>query len=364
MRKTFYIYIRTFDFFHYKLLIMKKFFSLLLFTATLFYLPVSAQKVDKVKFFEEESTVNATLEMDLKDLLAKKAPDRFLPATISFTTKDGTTITEKIEASVRGNFRRETCFMPGLKLNFKKDSNSSLYKFKELKLSNGCNTGDESGQLVVKEFLAYKIYNQLTDMSLRVRFMNVSFKDVSGKKKPYTQYAFLIEDVDEMAKRNNMVEIEGTAYNTEQTNRDQMTIVTLFEYLIANTDWSVPAYHNVKLIGPKDVTGTRPYVVAYDFDICGFVDPPYATIDEQLQEQISSVRERLNRGFPRTMEELKVAVKLYNDKKEKIIGMIKSNEYLSSKEKSKSVSYVEDFYKIINSDKDLKRIFVDGGRQN
>ena len=343
---------------------MKKFFSLFLFTATLFYLPVSAQKVDKVKFFEEESTVNATLEMDLKDLLAKKAPDRFLPATISFTTKDGTTITEKIEASVRGNFRRETCFMPGLKLNFKKDTNSSLYKFKELKLSNGCNTGDESGQLVVKEFLAYKMYNLLTDMSLRVRFMNVSFKDVSGKKKPYTQYAFLIEDVDEMAKRNNMVEIEGTQYNTEQTNRDQMTIVTLFEYLIANTDWSVPAYHNVKLIGPKDVTGTRPYVVAYDFDICGFVDPPYATIDEQLQEQISSVRERLNRGFPRTMEELKIAVKLYNDKKEKIIGMIKSNEYLSSKEKSKSVSYVEDFYKIINNDRDLQRIFVDGGRKN
>ena len=343
---------------------MKKIFSLFLFTATLFYFPVSAQKVDKVKFFEEESTVNATLEMDLKDLLAKKAPDRFLPATISFTTKDGTTITEKIEASVRGNFRRETCFMPGLKLNFKKDTNSSLYKFKELKLSNGCNTGDESGQLVVKEFLAYKMYNLLTDMSLRVRFMNVSFKDVSGKKKPYTQYAFLIEDVDEMAKRNNMVEIEGTQYNTEQTNRDQMTIVTLFDYLIANTDWSVPAYHNVKLIGPKDVTGTRPYVVAYDFDICGFVDPPYATIDEQLQEQISSVRERLNRGFPRTMEELKIAVKLYNDKKEKIIGMIKSNEYLSSKEKSKSVSYIEDFYKIINNDRDLQRIFVDGGRKN
>ena len=343
---------------------MKKFFSLLLFTATLFYLPVSAQKVDKVKFFEEESTVNATLEMDLKDLLAKKAKDRFLPATLTFTTKDGTTITEKIEASVRGNFRRETCFMPGLKLNFRKDSNSSLYKFKELKLSNDCNTGDESGQLVIKEFLAYKIYNLLTDMSLRVRFMNVSFKDVSGKKKPYTQYAFLIEDVDDMAKRNNMVEVEGTPYNTEQTNRDQMTIVTLFEYLIANTDWSVPAYHNVKLIGPKDNKSVRPYVVAYDFDICGFVDPPYATIDEQLQDQISSVRERLNRGFPRTMEELKVAVKLFNEKKESIIGLIKNNEYLGSKVKSNTVSYVEDFYKIINSDRDLQRIFVDGGRKN
>ena len=343
---------------------MKKVFSFLLFITAVLYLPVSAQKVDKVKFFEEESTVNATLEMDLKDLLAKKAPDRFLPATLSFTMKDGATITEKIEASVRGNFRRETCFMPGLKLNFRKDSNSSLYKFKELKLSNGCNTGDESGQLVVKEFLAYKIYNQLTDMSLRVRFMNVSFKDVSGKKKPYTQFAFLIEDVDEMAKRNKMVEVEGTPYNTEQTNRDQMTIVTLFEYLIANTDWSVPSYHNIKLIGPKDDKNVRPYAVAYDFDICGFVDPPYATIDEQLQDQISSVRDRLNRGFPRTMEELKIAVKVYNDKKEKIMGLIKNNEYLSSKEKSKCVSYVEDFYKIINNDKDLQRIFVDGGRKN
>ena len=302
--------------------------------------------------------------MDLKDLLSKKQLDRFLPATLTFTMKDGTTITEKIEASVRGNFRRETCYMPGLKLNFRKDSTSSLYKFKELKLSNGCNTGDESGQLVIKEYLAYKIYNELTSMSLRARFMNVSFKDVSGKKKPYTQYAFLLEDVDDMAKRNNMVEIEGVAYNTEQTNREQMTIVTLFEYLIANTDWSVPSYHNIKLIGPKDDKSMRPYTVAYDFDICGFVDPPYATIDEQLQDQISSVRDRLNRGFPRTMEELKVAVKLFNDKKEKIMGLIKNNEYLNSKEKSRTAAYVEDFYKIINNDKELQRIFVEGGRRN
>ena len=143
-----------------------------------------------------------------------------------------------------------------------------------------------------------------------------------------------------------------------------MTIVPLFEYLIAYTDWSVPRYHNIKLIGLKDDQSARPYTVAYDFDICGFVDPPYATIDEQLQSEISSVRERLNRGFPRTMEELKIAVKLFNDKKEKIIALIKNNEHLNSKVKSNCVSYVEDFYKIINSDRDLQRIFVDGGRKN
>jgi len=340
---------------------MKKLFSLLFIGAAI-YLPVSAQKIDKVKFFEEESIVNATLEMDLKDLLAKKAKERYLPGKMTLTLKDGPSITEKITATVRGNFRRETCYMPGLTVNFKADSNSSLAKFKTMKISNGCSSGEDAGQLVIKEYLVYKIYNVLTDMSLRVRLMNISFKDLAGKRKPYTQYAFMIEDVDDMAKRNKMVEVEGTTYNTEQTNRDQMTLVTLFEYLIGNTDWSVPAYHNVKLIGPKDNQNVRPFVVAYDFDICGFVDPPYATIDEKLQEQISTVRERLNRGFPRTMEELKIAVKLFNDKKEKIIGLIKNNEQLNSKEKSRTIDYVEDFYKTINNDRELNKIFVAGGR--
>jgi hypothetical protein len=275
---------------------------------------------------------------------------------------DGNTISQKIEASARGNFRRELCYMPGLKLNFKKDSTGPLSKFKELKLSNSCNTGDEAAQLAVKEFLAYKIYNLLTDKSLRVRPMKITFTDAAGKRKSFTQFGFLIEDVDDMAKRNGMVEVENVVYVTEVTDRDQMTLVTLFEYLIGNTDWSVPSYHNVKLIGPKDDKTVRPYVVAYDFDICGLVDPPYATIDEQLQDQISTVRDRLNRGFPRSLEELKVVIKLFNEKKDQIYNLFTKNEYLTSREKSSCISYIDVFYKIINDDREVERIFVKGGR--
>ena len=153
---------------------MKKFFSLLFIGAAI-WLPASAQKIDRVKFFQEESIVNATLEMDLKDLLAKKAKQRYLPGTMTLTMKDGPVITEKITATVRGNFRRETCFMPGLTVNFKADTNSSMSKFKTAKISNGCSSGDDAGQLVIKEYLVYKIYNVLTDMSLKVRLMNISF---------------------------------------------------------------------------------------------------------------------------------------------------------------------------------------------
>ena len=337
------------------------FFLISVFTISL---SVSAQKIDRKKFFQEESVVETTLEMDMKDLLGKKQKDRFLPATITLKFADGTTVTQKIEASVRGNFRRETCYMPGLKLNFKKDSTGPLAKFKELKLSNGCNIGDEAGQLAVKEFLVYKIYNLLTEKSLRVRPVKINFVDVAGKRKPYTQFGFFMEDVDDMAKRSGMIEVEGVVFNTEITDRDQMTLVTLFEYMIGNTDWSVPSYHNVKLIGPKDNNSVKPFVVAYDFDICGFVDPPYATISELLQDRISDVKERLNRGFPREMEELKATIKLYNDKKEQILNLIRNNEYLSSKVKSTATNYINEFYKIINNDRDVKKIFVEGGRSN
>jgi len=336
---------------------------LYLFLISFFSISIStyAQKIDRVKFFEEESMVETKIEMDLKDLLGKKQKGRFLPATITMKFPDGKEVSQKIEASARGNFRRETCYMPGLKLDFSKDSTGPLAKFKGIKLSNSCNMGDDAGQLAIKEFLVYKIYNLLTDKSLRVRPMKVSFVDITGKRKSYTQFGFFLEDVDDMAKRNGMVEVEGVKFNTEVTNRDQMTLVALFQYLIGNTDWSVPAYHNIKLIAPKDDNSVRPYVVAYDFDICGLVDPPYATIDEQLQALISDVKERLNRGYKRSMEELKITIQIFNDKKEQIINLFKNSELLNTKVKNQAVSYIEDFYKTINNDRDVKSIFVDGG---
>jgi hypothetical protein len=277
--------------------------------------------------------------------------------------KDGAVITEGIKVSVRGKFRKETCYMPGLKLDFHNPTSPKLYKLDELKMVCGCSGGGDNEQLIIKEYLIYKMYNALTSKSLNVRPMKVTFKDANGKRKPYTQFGFLIEDIDNMAKRNNMIEVEGTVFNTELTDRAQMTIVALFQYMIGNTDWSVPNYHNVKLIGPKGDNMARPTVVPYDFDICGFVDPPYATIDEQLQSSISSVRERLYRGFPRSMEELKVAALVFFDSKTQLYALISNNEWLTAKEKTKCASYLDEFYRIISSDREIQRAFIDGARK-
>ena len=55
----------------------------------------------------------------------------------------------------------------------------------------------------------------------------------------------------------------------------------MFQYMIANTDWSTTFLHNAKLIQLND---TKKYIpLAYDFDMAGFVDAPYAVADPSLE---------------------------------------------------------------------------------
>ena len=44
------------------------------------------------------------------------------------------------------------------------------------------------------------MYNLLEERSFRARLAKVTYNDSRGKMKSYTQYAFLLEDVDDMAK--------------------------------------------------------------------------------------------------------------------------------------------------------------------
>ena len=102
-----------------------------------------------------------------------------------------------------------------------------------------------------------------------------------------------------MAKRNSCRELENVAINTEQTERKQMTLVALFEYMIGNTDWSVPAYHNIKLMQDRKNPESIPFAVPYDLNHCGFVNAPYAVPPEELG--IETVKDRMYRGFSSSM---------------------------------------------------------------
>jgi hypothetical protein len=165
-----------------------------------------------------------------------------------------------------------------------------------------------------------------------------------------------------MAERNNCVEKKNRTFATEATNRQQITFVSVFQYMVGNTDWAVPNYHNIKLMVPKTDTLARPYPVPYDFDYAGFVNAPYAVPAEDLD--IRNVRERSYRGFPRTMEELQPILDVFKEKKETILLAISNFSLLGPNEKKDMRKYIGQFYDIIEHNGSVRSVFIDNARRN
>lgn len=337
--------------------------NLVAFFAVCFCLIANGQnkQVDKVRFFTEEKVLQATLVAPMSKVINHAAQGKnTLSARFAGNIGDTSLISEKILLDTRGHFRREYCYLPPLKITFNKKDSSYFAPLKSLKLVNVCRPGDVFSQYLLKEYLIYKIYNLISDKSLRVRLLKLDYIDSMGKKKTMSDYAFLCEDEKEMAKRNDCKVWSGGRLNTEATDRKQMTIVALFEYMIGNTDWSVPVTHNIKLIYPKADSLAKPYAVAYDFDYCGLVNTSYAIPDPLLGTE--TVLQRVYRGFPRTMEELNEALVVFNDQKENIYALINNFDLLSSKNKKEMTNYLDGFFNLIKKPSDVKNTFITNAR--
>ena len=301
------------------------------------------------------------LTTDLKNLLARKMKMQDQPATITIHFPDSSTFSGNVFVKARGVTRKETCTMPPLMVGFK-SSASPLSSLNKLKLVCGCSASSNDEQMVLKEYLVYKIYNLLTDMSFRVRLVNITYKDSRGKRKTFSQYGFFIEDVDVMAKRNSCREVNKIAFNQTETNPEQMSLVDIFQFMVGNTDWSVPNYHNIKLIRKRNAEDAPPYVVPYDFDYCGLVNAYYAVPSELVN--IKKVTEREYRGFPRSMQELQQAISIFIKQKENIFKLITDFEPIAEKYKRELTDYLNAFYVIISDNKMVQREFIDNARKN
>jgi hypothetical protein len=341
---------------------MRKLHSLLAIVLLLSAQPLLAQTstIDSSTFFVDQAPIEMTLTSDFKTLLMKRDDKKYQPANITLRFADSSMVQEEIRIQTRGKFRLANCYMPPLLLNFKNPGSPKLKKLGKLKLVCGCATGNDDEQLIVKEYIAYRIYNILTEKSFRTRLVKIKYDDTRGKVKSYTQFGFLLEDVDDMAERNKCVEVEKLRFLTESTNRLQMTLVSMFEFMIGNTDWSVPVYHNIKLIRHAEDSLSMPYSVPYDFNHCGLVNAPYAAPQEDLG--ISTVRERVYRGFPRRMEELEQVIAIFMKHKDEVFGLINNCQWLNNRNKREMVSYIAEFYDIIQNKNVVKFTFIENAR--
>lgn len=318
------------------------------------------------KLFDAGSVMKVTLTGPWKTVKRNVKDDVMYPVKLSYTGADGQQQVLDVEVAPRGITRRlRVCKFPPLKIHFDKDKTkgTEFRGNKSLKLVTYCQVNTKYEQYYVKEFLVYRMYNLLTDYSFRVRPMIIEYKDSEDDDDSITRFSFLIEDVDDVAERNDFKEL--SIATTPYRKLDPVTIskFSLFQYMIGNLDWSATGgpkkdscCHNARLIGVNNETLPR-YGVPYDFDSSGLVDAHYASPPNGLK--MRNIRQRLYRGFCAFNDELPQTAVLFNEKKAEILALFENNSYLNDRTRKTAISYIEGFYEILNDPKRFKRYITD-----
>ncbi len=308
--------------------------------------------------FQSDEPLYLTLSMDVKTVIRDIEEEENHPAEISYAGPDGNEIKVPVEIKVRGNFRKDPshCDFPPLRFNFADSSSlNTIFEGQDkIKLVTHCRSRKELyEQNVLKEYLAYRLYNLFTEESFRVRLVHLTYADNNAKVDTLEKMAFLIEPNQQLARRNGCEILETERIPQERTDRHKITVMSVFQYMIGNTDWSVWALHNVVLL--KKDSQTLPIAVPYDFDWCGLVDAPYAVPIEILP--IEAVRTRYYRGFCRPDEELQQALDEFRQRREEIYQTCESVPFISEKELGKIIKYMDQFFTTIDNPRAVESEF-------
>jgi hypothetical protein len=253
--------------------------------------------------FGADVPLQLTLRTDLRTLIRDRGEDRKAhEGTARIARADGGIDSAAIELRTRGIFRRRpsVCGFPPLRLSIGRRAGreTPFEGERRIKLVTHCRNSDQYEQYVLQEYLIYRAYAILTDLSLRTRLARVTYEDVTGREKPVTRYAILIEDERRLAERHRMRVVEDTGSPVARLDPSQTVFMAVFQYFIGNTDWSIRALHNIILLG--DSAG-RLIPVPYDFDWSGVIATRYAQPDTSLR--IRSVKERLYAGYCGPLED-------------------------------------------------------------
>lgn len=299
-------------------------------------------------FFDKGKTFELQLEFDIKQITINKNSEDYLPAIITYFLEDSVEIRKSIQVKSRGIFREEYCNIPPLLLNFKKSEikDGLPSEVNKIKVVTHCFNSKQYENYLLKEYIAYKLFNIITDYSFKVRLARIKYIDTGRKNKTYTKWAFLIEPENMLAERLNAYPIKMDKMSHNYLDTLNATIMTFFQYMIGNTDFSLTGRHNIKLIKLKDFTKPSIIPIPYDFDFSGFVNTHYASPMEGIT--IKNVTERYYRGICRNNDTYTHVIDIFVEKKDEIFEFIYSCEYLDKKNKKYVISYIEEFYEEIN----------------
>lgn len=313
--------------------------------------------------FEDQAYLNIIIEMPMKTIVNDAMDRPEVPGVLRYTDM-GSEVALDFTMSTRGNSRLIYCRFPPLSMNLKKKQvDGTLFEGQnKLKIVTRCKPDSSHERYLFQEIGIYRAFNIVTNKSIRARALSVTFRDSEGNRKDEVHPAFFLESDKEVAERLAMEPIKSPTIDPAQLDSKHASLFTLYQYLIANTDWSMlkgpsskSCCHNGKVITVPGATNDW-IVLPYDFDQSGLINTSYSVPAEGLG--IRSVKQRVFRGRCLNLNHLDESIATFNELRPQIEEAL-NPPILDERSRKKALKYIDKFYEIINDPKKRKREIED-----
>ena len=305
--------------------------------------------------YRQDSIPSLKIDTNWGQLLRTKLSEKYQDARFSFSQADGKAVEMDVKLKSRGNIRKEVCTYPPVKVKMaKKDLREQGFNsMNEIKFVFPCGNSKKELDYLFREALIYQLYEYIHPICIRTRL--VRMEAVRGSKLRFDSYALLLEHEEEIQKRLQCDMVTRGIIVSSVLDRDTYLKVVFFEYMIANTDWSIPNRHNLLLVHISDFS-ERVLPIPYDFDYSGFVNTHYAVPAEIFP--IKSVTERYFMGRDVTEEEALQTARFFLEKKEELLQHVAHYEFLEKRSREDVTESLEEFFQILEDEKTVLKTFV------
>ncbi len=311
-----------------------------------------SKKLGKVsKLFAAETILPVVMSYSNKDLKKLTNDSTYISIDLSYAETVDSIRTLPVKVRARGNFRRKNCYFSPVKLKIKKENaKGTLFKGnKELKLVLPCLKTKDANDNVIKELLAYKLYEVVSKYHFKTRLLDFSLNESKAKKiEKHKVKAFFIEDIDELEDRFGGKKIKRNVHPLQQDSLYSIRNA-FFQYMIGNTDFSTGYQHNQKILFVNGFSIPIPY----DFDMSGLCNVSYSVVSQIAGESLplESVTDRLYRGFKRSDLTMMTIRNEFLENQGKMMAIIDAHEvyFENPKEFAECKKFLLEFFDIIRS---------------
>lgn len=306
--------------------------------------------------FSSDDVLAVTITAPFSRIMDDRSSDEEFPATLTYTDTEDVSV--ELAIRTRGRFRREArvCSFAPLRLDFRKSSveGTVFAKSDKLKLVTHCRTDSRRyAEALLTEYMAYRMFNLITDRSFRVRPLQVRYVDSEGDNKERDAFAFVIEHREQLGKRLELTVSDATETEIDKLDPAHTNLGSLFQFMIGNTDFSPiraapgeSCCHNNMLFGE---TPGKILVIPYDFDQSGIVNAPHAAPNPRFG--LRHVRDRLYRGRCANNAYVDTSARTFIEQKAEIYALFDEHPGFSRATREQTRRFLDGFFDILENPK-------------